>query len=78
MEAHARYTYAHTWIFLRSVGDACMRVMRPCVSMNLVHTFYPLYSLDPLDVQRKRVNIGMELVADPTILFLDEVRHMIG
>ena len=22
--------------------------------------------------QRKRVNIGMELVADPTVLFLDE------
>ena len=24
--------------------------------------------------QRKRVNIGIELVADPTVLYLDEVR----
>ena len=26
--------------------------------------------------QRKRVNIGIELVADPTVLFLDEVRGL--
>jgi ABC-type multidrug transport system ATPase subunit len=27
--------------------------------------------------QRKRVNIGMELIADPTLLFLDEPTRLV-
>ena len=29
-------------------------------------------TMQPFGVQLKRVNIGIELVADPTLLFLDE------